>query len=558
MKNIFLFVVLMLIFSCTNKYNNNDTSRIVLKIDNLSITEYEYSQSFAKDNLDINEIKSEKLRDKQVEKWKLGYLNKIYLVVDALNKGYGEEKTVINKVERYANYMLAKENGYLWNYVEKPKLDFSTEEIKDAYKKRATEYYVESIVFLDTTYYYKNREKMRLLGDNQLNNFISQFDQKKVKYQIFPARYPYIELITFPNLIDTLTTDRNIGPFFHNDLCFYFNILKKEVIKQKPFKECKDEVLNELINYRSRTIVNENVKKILDSAKPVYYEDNLSKYLRMNYVYSNKGVLDLGYLTTPDLPLVKYYHNNSAIQIGSHHFWRYRHNFYLVMDLKNINDIKFELNNLIVEEAVSEEAKKLKLDTLSTFLLEIKSYRNKLALTVYQDSIKAVISPASQEELSDYYRKNQNSFLGSDNAIFSLYSFNSYENAVEAKFKIRGILKSKELNKSKDIYSLSGINNYIESESISRHNTSYPKEFIGFLFKLSPEFPSEPYKLGNEHIIAVKKSESGTAIKPFDEVKEEIERKIRNEKFQQIKSAMIQELKKKYKVEIDLTDKIEL
>ncbi len=71
-------------------------------------------------------------------------------------------------------------------------------------------------------------------------------------------------------------------------------------------------------------------------------------------------------------------------------------------------------------------------------------------------------------------------------------------------------------------------------------------------------FTSESFKIGEYYVVVLKKSENGVVIKPFFEVKDEIERGLKDKRFLEIKSEKIDALKLKYKAQVNLIDDVKL
>jgi len=552
-------ILFFLFVGCNSNLKNKNSSRIILQIDTLCINEESFLKEFIDENPDLNELKSNRLRNKQIEKWKENYLENCYFLLDAINLGYNSHKEINNKVERYANYSLAKKDGFLWKYREEPKLKISAKEIKDAYKAREKEYYIESIVFLDTAYYFNLVKNKPTFINKPLKDLLLFCEQEKVKYQITTTQYPYNDLLYYPDdLIDSLETNKVIGPYFYKNICLYFHLLRKENIKQKPFNTEKEMIIDDLKKHKSFRIVEENVNQIVEYAQPVYNNINISKFLSIENKCRIEKNSDSLFNNKSPLPLVVYRYKNKLVELEAHRFWSYRKNFYLVMDLNDVISVKNELTNFIIEEYVSDEAKGLKLDTLNAFILKNNLYKHKLMVEEYKNELKKNITNISDVDLLNYYDLNKNNFSGSKNIVVSLLYFNNFEDASVSINNINYAILHNKMNKLSEEGFIKGLVKYIPSDTLSRENNNLSPEFLKGLFNLSSGRSSQVFKIGKFYVLAIKNSETGTIIKPFLEVKDEIERKLKKEYYLKIKSEKIKELKSKYKMQVNLIDDIKL
>jgi hypothetical protein len=557
MKNLLLLFCFFL-YGCSLN-NNNVSTQTIIKIDNLSISKDELLKDFNRNASHQHIKKSKSNRKKQTIIWKKKYIDDCFLLIEAINSGYGFDKDIDIQLEVISNYMLSRKGGTLWNFLETPKLKFSNKDLRIAYQKRNTEYYIETLILNDTTQNY-------VIPKEKLSNFFNEnsvFDniREKVHYKVFSVRYPFLKLINYSSLIHSLELESKkvIGPIYYNKSCLFFHFLKKEIINQRSFHEEKDELIEELKNYKSSIILKNNVENILKYSKPIYNEINIEYFLKI-YRSNNKNIFSHDSLTNkfPEFPIVKYIHKNKLTEINTYRLLKHQIYSIITLPLEDKSNIKKVLEDIIIQEYVSDSAKSLGLDKTKEFLLSKKNYKNRLILDRYNKYLYNDLCKVNDSIIFNYYINNENKYTGSENVIVSLFYFDTFENAQRARGEIYRTISNGYLKKlnSKDF--LTGNIKYIQSDTVCRTDNRYPSEFISNIFQLNTNVCTKPFRIEDKYIVAYKKSEDGLTIKSFDLVKDEIERKLRHEKYLKVKSDKISELKEKYEMEINLIDKIKL
>ncbi|MEO0135515.1 MAG: peptidyl-prolyl cis-trans isomerase [candidate division WOR-3 bacterium] len=92
----------------------------------------------------------------------------------------------------------------------------------------------------------------------------------------------------------------------------------------------------------------------------------------------------------------------------------------------------------------------------------------------------------------------------------------------------------------------------------SKDDKHKPKEVISFAFQANKGEVSKPIKLNDTTFVIIKKEDHKKAhYRPFDEVKDKIERKLRKEKEEQLYNEFIADLRKKANIEILLKEEQE-
>ncbi|MCF8359308.1 MAG: peptidyl-prolyl cis-trans isomerase [Prolixibacteraceae bacterium] len=516
-------------------------------------------EDFKQDNPQWNIKKSKLNKENQKKDWKEKYIEECYFLVDAVNNGHCCDNDLNSQLEIISNYILSKKDGILWNFLETPKLKFSKKDLRIAYQKRNTEYYIETLILNDTTQNYVIPKEN--LSNFFVENSIYDHSNENVQYQVFSVRYPFLKLINYTSLIDSLELESKkvIGPIYYDEYCLYFHMLKKEIIKQPSFKEEKDLILKELKQYKSTIIVKNNIENILNYSNPLYDENNIKYFLTLCRLNGkNRYSLDSVIKKLPAFPLVTYIHNGQLSEINSYQLSEHQIYSIISLTLKNKKSINRVLEDMIIQEYVSDSAKSLGLDTSKEFLLCKKYHKKRLIFDKYEKYLYDKFCNVNDSIIFNHYVNNKNEYTGSENAIVSLFYFDTFENAQRARGEIFRTIRNGYLKKlnSKDF--LTGNIKYIQSDTVCRTDNRYPSELISNLFQLNTNVCTKPFRIEDKYIVAYKKSEDGLTIKSFDLVKDEIERKLRYEKYLEVKSDKIRELKEKYEMEINLIDKIKL
>jgi hypothetical protein len=175
---------------------------------------------------------------------------------------------------------------------------------------------------------------------------------------------------------------------------------------------------------------------------------------------------------------------------------------------------------------------------------------NKTILSFYEVRELMPHIIVSDREIEDAYKKNQSEYSSGEAAEISVYTFDTEENAYIGRMGLLNGVKnnpSENVNKSQ-ISGLKEVNNNI---SVTRNNNPYPTNVIYTVFKLKDNQLSQPMKLSNEFIVIQKHKETGSIIKPIEEVREDIFYKSKKLKCDSVKNNLILAAKEKYQMRVN-------
>jgi peptidyl-prolyl cis-trans isomerase C len=248
--------------------------------------------------------------------------------------------------------------------------------------------------------------------------------------------------------------------------------------------------------------------------------DDLLKDTILEYSINSKKFI----LTVEDL--LNHYSNSSMLSI-----------------FNNRSDLEHYLYKFAAEEYMLQLADSLGISKTIKHNLDKKNYKNKTILSFYEARELMPQITVSDSEVKSYYRNNRSEFSSGETAEISLYSFDTEKNAYIGRMSLMRNMKNIPQDNERK-YQYKGLKQLDSNVTVTRTDNKYSKDIIRAVFQLKDDQYSQPIKLSSDFIIIKKCNETGSMIKPIEEVREDIFNKIRKMKCDRTKNDRILAAKK--------------
>ncbi len=536
-KPFIIAMFLLGIVSCNTKEKFSD--KIVLKIGNLAITKYEFEKNknrFEKSNPNTDKQK--------LKKWIDEYIDETYILADAFEKKYDTIES-LNKTLNYEfNDKVAEVDGYVWNKVESPKFDITRVELKETYKMR-------NKAFMVSILYFPNIEVLNRYLHNKEVSTVAEFDQlieltknnKEVQYLNQSIFWPFNPLGMYKDKIKSLTAGNVIGPLESLNGYYILNLNKIEEVNQHPFNKEKQAINWEIVLERKNKIIYDKQKQIFEKTEVAFNEnaiDNLSGILQ-------KVKIDSIPDDYKDKLLMTFKLNGSTNVFKVDDFKDYLTHKALIPDNYNQTEIiKEYLKNYVISKYLYCVADTLGILRDKWVLLDKRYFQNNLIKSYYSEHEFLNNISINDNEISDYYLKNKESFT--DSKIMTV-SFLEFRNLDYAKYNlpvISQILNEGKFFNLKDTSIIKGLISYKPNQMIESTCKDYPQEVIDNILSIRENQLSMPFKNKDKYLVFFITKREGARIRDMREVKNQISLILGNKKFIELKNKRISELKKKY------------
>lgn len=538
--NCFIIIILFgSLISCNHSDNHSD--KIVLKIGSLEITKYEFEKNrnrFEKANPNADKQK--------LKKWIDEYIDETYILADSYEKRYDTVES-LNKTLNYEfNDKVAEVDGYVWNKVERPKFDITRAELKETYKMR-------NKAFIVSILYFPNIEVLNRCLHNKKVSTTAEFEQLKeltkndkgVQYINQSILWPFNPLSMYKNIIQSLNAGDVIGPLESLKGYYILTLNKIEEINQQAFNKEKQALNWEIVLDRKNQIIYEKQKQIFKETEISINENNVNNLSNI----LQKVKIDSVPNDCKDKLLMTFKLNgvNNIFNVGD--FEDYLTHKAMIPDNYNQQEIiKEYLKNYAISKYLHCVADTLGILRDKWVLLDKRYFQNNLIKSYYLNHEILNKISVSDNEISDYYSKNKESFADSKVMTVSFLEFKDLDCARYNIPIISQILNRGTFFNLNDTSIIKGMISYKPNQMIENTCKDYPQEIIDNLFSISENQLSMPFKFKDNYIVFFITKREGARIREMREVKNQISSILGNKKFIELKNKRISALKEKYKM----------
>ncbi|MFC1551253.1 peptidyl-prolyl cis-trans isomerase [Candidatus Latescibacterota bacterium] len=546
MKNILIITIFILFVSVSTVFllnaSENAFDKTVVRVDNIVFTEYELEK-----RMELTHPTD------TVEILLNNFIDRAYFLIEASKRGYMENAGINEAVEKAAKMAVVREpDGLLFSEVAYKNIKANDEILKRFYVKYKQLFDVEYLKFSDYT------EMATVLGQDSLMTSEKEFyryvqDSKNnpnISFNTRQLTWPFFDFLNYQDYLFDLKPGQISRPMCNSQGVYIVHVLSINEGENYPFEE-KKETISELYEKSVKLKkLFQYERELFTSADAIIFDETIEKiYSRLNIKEQNFVIEESTYQDILNETAMSFYLDGEQKVIAIGDFIDYYQNqlirYWINTRIKLANFFK----DWVVAECGYREAQKLGITKTKQFLLNKKIYKDEIIYqTFINEDLKNSIT-VSDNEISDAYHNRIISIEDGTAAEISVFHFDSIAHAFPEYVKFleslsKGIIFEVDVSDS-----TKGLIGKELGVSIKYDNNEYPTRTIQSVFSSEDNSVIRSSEKNGRTYVIYKHSESGSRIKPLEEVRDEIEQKLRQEKLEVMKKELLVELKQKYPIE---------
>lgn len=543
----FLRNLIIFLLSCS--CNKNDIySDVVLKIGQLEITRYEFEKSKSRDLPDLVSSNN-KVNTGKLQEWKKKYIEKYMMIADAYETGLDTITSIRKQVEYTTKLMVAQQYGYLWQKTISPVVDQFKQVTEEKIGKRKKLFYFDYI-FCDDL-----QELLKINGNDTIFESVSEYNVLKSKCHLNKSfrtgymshQWPFLSFWEYKDYLfamqegevsSLLTLDNSYAILFLDHI---------EIIEITD--DDKKNLRTELQLGIEKEIDERKTREIELHCSPILNNESIE--LLYGFISDGNEIVDFNI----NGELMHYMMNDKSIMLDYATFLEYYNYLPYKPEILDKEEFKGLIIQYCYDDYLNIEAKKLGIYELDSFLLDQKMFKNGLLYGEYlQTNILNKIEIDSLEIIS-YYDGHTVDFLQPQIITADIYYFDRKVDAMRNMHVLSDLLKNNQPEEVKDVKVVENLSDVKKGYKIhTEHSSRFPNNFMAeLLFTKTGELSTIPVEYEGKYVLLFKTGEEGQCIRRLDDVYDDIVIKIRQQKIEVRRQKRIEELKKKYMIEVDRT-----
>ncbi|MBN2165599.1 MAG: hypothetical protein JW717_04925 [Marinilabiliaceae bacterium] len=534
MKNIYLIIIILL-FGCSK--GKIDKS-IVLKIDNLEISNYEINKN---KGIIYQKKNSKAFYEKEMH----AYLNNYYFICDAFEKKY-DTITSINKRLYYSSrLMMVQKYGYLWKKTISPIVDDFIKLDAKKIEKREHVYYFDYILIKDLDTFYEKFDSITIDYSNFkiIKNKCNKYDFLETGY--FSYQWPFIFIDGKSEYLYNLKVGEvsKIIKNANNNIILYLDHIETITLNENENKK----FISELQIYIETKLDKEKEKEIQGIGKLNVMTENIDSFLDF-YLNPKKNNKNNGKI------IMEYYLNDNYRKISFFDFMEYI-TFSPFFD-ENINRAKLDklIDQYFWDDYLDNEAQQLGLYKSDEFILDQRNFKNKVILQEYLKNEIWNRIDINSDAIQTYYSNNLSQFIKPKYVVGDILIFESKSDALKNTQLAMQFIENKQLSNPNK-------NNIIDDSFVFKQDFYFELEDSNLTQRIKTgieKMPNntlypKPISLHGGFGLFYKKRDEGEIQISLNQSYKQIHEKLKNEIFLREKDSLNVLLKNKYKIAVNKT-----
>jgi hypothetical protein len=525
-----IFFLSIIFVGCSPSGNEKN----ILEIGKYKLTVAEY-EKLKRSQINAN------LTDDQFEK---KIIDDGYIIAYSLENRFDTIRQISKKLEYFMRLYASKVDGYVWSRNVKPKLEISSEEIKAAYLKGGREFIFEVINVAERPlidkYIVQDSDP---ISEKEFDNFKSSIGKEPgVNFSQHKCEYPFYPFGNYCDVIANSIKGDVLGPYETLNGFALIRIVDINKSNLPEFEKVKAIVEKTLLQNKIDKFILESQNEIFNKANLKLNEEAISQMASKFNI--EKRTFDG---INNDLVLMEYNFNGKQNSYKVSDFLELI-NFepFIIGSLSNTNDIKGMIKNNIIDVYLYDEALKMNAENDSDYLWHKEQYRNRFFIEYFMNKNMPALA-VSDQVIQKFYGDNIQKFSG-----FKLAKciVSKHEDKEEA-FKSRGIIaRYCNQNSINDIkkkrFEVGGMN--YETVDFQMSDTTLSPVLVNSLLKAKDGQVLLPTNINGEFWVICLLKKDGSAIIPYEIVKEGIRQTLLNELKKQKFDSLLSDLKARYPI----------
>lgn len=539
-----LSLLCLIIFSLSCDRNADGTdlaNEIIYKVGAFEATRYEVEQDFTNFT-----NANHRVNDRTFESWMTAMRTKAYFLADAYARRYDTLSVIQKKLDFAVKYKIAQEGGYLWKRNVVPKLNVSDAEVAEAYKKRENVYYADLLFFSDE----------RILGDlgkrfsrdasPTFDELLKAFRGRSgVEFASLPLIYPFSQLASVKDKIYEMKVGSVLGPVSMPEGSYVIHLTRKQKRDFLPIEADRKSIEEDLMSLKRNLAIVFKQDSIYRISNVMFNDNNIE---RLTHWLKNKRT------SSPEidtLVLMTYRFNNSIHRFLVKDYDEFiKYSPMLVGDFSAPQQIRDNLKDQLIRTYLHEEARRLGILTDKAFLLEKQHYYHALLEQhYYAEEIERKIR-ISEQDLVDFYNKNQRAFPAEQIAWVSFIEFTNEHAAYNGISSFRSSLASGDIPKLSDTTTVQGLLDIRVPERISE-GTSWGEENRKQFLSAQENILYGPIRHNDRVYLYYITKKEKERVQEFSAVRDKVHAQLKLVRMGELKKRKTTELKTQFNEDVD-------
>ena len=539
----------MILFTdCSNRSGKNNQviidTTVVLSIGKVNITGYEFAKNLNMAKAQLSQNGEAMQQNVTLNTWKNDYINKIYLLADAYDKGYNENVHVDSIVNNAARFMVSQPHGLL--DLEKSKnYQVSAEELNEAIERSKNSIHIEYIKFKDRDQLMKKLPRGIAPINANFEKLLSTINLSDVEYKKDVLVWPFAGYWGKENEIYDLK-EGETSPILKINNGYYLIHVKTITRIRSPISQTNAMKARLQFTYEQKASALYR-DSVFRQAQPKVNNDTIAAFAQKIYHYNylkghNFRKADLSEILSKNI--ISYLspaRQNRFVTVAN--FIDNYNTLPFKADIKSPNDIVNSLYAMVVNDYAYTDALKLGITRQPQFLLDRNNFKNNIIFNLYTSDVLDDKTAVTDDEIVKAYNLNRSNYKQPVNVVVSLYYFNNRPDAVRANFNVKS-----------DTMKFAGLIKKDLHQTINYKTKMFPDELKRELFSMKNKGISKVFEWNGKFIVAAQEGEKGSRLRSLDEVRDLVIEEIKKQRVVSNQKTRLDELKRMYKPKIDLTD----
>lgn len=540
-----VILLFILLFAGNTSYSQiNIDTRVVLQVNNVSITGYELEKNLGifKDGFRQKNNRLPGLAE--IDQWIQSFIDRTYLLADAYGQRYDTLPETNRWVSAMEHFMIMQPGGLLDEKLGGGEL--SEQETEAAIQKHLRRTHFQYIKFPDYN------SALTALGSAAEIKTKEQFDDIVKKGVALPGVKTGEDVVRWP-FFSRGEREEIILNMHEGEISFLLTLSDGVYIARVQRIELIDSL--QLTGSMRQGLVSILKRNKRDQAHRKFYEESIKRaQIRYDDEFlvaikdhlSGKGSIrsfekDM-FADLRSRTVVTYQLDNTTKQVSANRWMNYFNDLPMRQVLNSENLISY-IELIVFDDCAYHRAKEIGIMRDTKFMLDKENYIKNIVWVIYEREVLKKGIMVTEEDILHAYQQTKNDYIQPTDAVITVFSFPDRRSAVMEMMNIRKG-KTDSLEKGKMVE---------QHRSIRYNDDLFSDSIRAVIFSMKVNDVSTPLYNQGSYLVIIKEAESGSRTRELGEVRSLIVKKIEEEKLEQKKQVLVTPLKNQYSVsnEID-------
>jgi hypothetical protein len=544
----FLPVLLsVLIIGCAADQSGELSDKIVLKVANVGITEYEFNKNLKLFQGTYQGKYGVKPGTDSLKKWKLEFIDRTYFLADAYSKGYDTVRQVQKQVENMGRMVLAQSNGPLEQRIVRDAMHIDEDEIVkaiDRSRKKITIKYLKFNDFDKALYAIGGKAAISVDEFNSFTKLLVNPAQQIVVNELTLV-WPFKWLWESEEYLYSLKEGDITPLMLFSNGSFIIHVIKVEMDSLNNTYEYRKQIMKDLESQKAEKILLAYRSEMRKETDVMYNVPILEKFVS---ILNKTGPVNLFALTDFESILNEnffiYKISGDEIKVSVKEFITRSNDQVLRMQVQDSNDVLRLIESQVQTDYAYKKASTLGVLTDKKYLLDRANYKKQMIYNYYEMKFLKNKVSVSENEITDWYTSHKETYTQPTDVVVSLYSLKNEIDAYQVK---EWLLKNL-------VDSVIATNDVLVEENLLMN---YQKDvnrqkLVWYAMQMKTNDVIGPLLYRDKYFVIHKKREIGKRIQAIVEIKDIVTAQVMAKKTSDRKKEILFALKNTYELVSDV------